>query len=78
MSIFLLKDPDCVFIHIPKTGGTSIRKGVWEKNYEGAVFGSVPKEWRQVFGIHFYDSVVVLEKRSIQRPFHTKVGTPVF
>ena len=33
---------------------------------------------RQVFGIHFYDSVVVLEKRSIQRPFHTKVGAPAF
>lgn len=29
MSTFLLKNPDCVFIHIPKTGGSSIRKGVW-------------------------------------------------
>ena len=33
---------------------------------------------RKVFGIHFYDSMVVLEKRSIQRPFYTIVGTPIF
>jgi hypothetical protein len=32
----------------------------------------------QVFGIHFYDSVVVLEKRTIQRPFHVQRGTPAF
>jgi hypothetical protein len=32
----------------------------------------------RVSGIHFYDSVVVLEKRSAQRPFYTTVGKPVF
>src|SRR5262245_52918713 len=25
---------------------------------------------RRVFGIHFYDSMVILEKRAVQRPFH--------
>ena len=33
---------------------------------------------RRLFAIHFYDSMVVLEKRSIKRPFHTKVGVPFF
>jgi 23S rRNA U2552 (ribose-2'-O)-methylase RlmE/FtsJ len=28
----------------------------------------------KVFGIHFYDSMVVLEKRSIARPFHEERG----
>lgn len=31
MSTFLLKNPDCVFIHIPKAVGSSIGKGVWTK-----------------------------------------------
>jgi hypothetical protein len=53
MSIFLLKDPVCVLIHIPKTGGTSIRKGVWKKNYEGPAFWRVPDEWRGHFKFAF-------------------------
>jgi len=53
MSNFLLKNPDCVFIHIPKTAGTSIRKGVWEMNYEGPVFGEIPKEWEELFSFTF-------------------------
>jgi hypothetical protein len=35
MSNFLLRNPDCVFIHIPKTGGSSIRNGLWLSRYEG-------------------------------------------
>lgn len=53
MSIFLLKNPDCVLIHIPKTGGTSIRKGLWKKNYEGPAFGRVPEDWRRHFKFAF-------------------------
>jgi len=53
MSNFLLKDPECVFIHIPKTAGTSIRKGVWKSNYEGPVFGYIPKEWEDLFSFAF-------------------------
>jgi len=33
---------------------------------------------KTVDGIHFYDSVVVVEKRPKERPFHTKVGVPSF
>jgi hypothetical protein len=32
----------------------------------------------QVFGLHVYDSIVVIEKREIARPFHTRVGSPAF
>ena len=53
MSNFLLKNPDCVFIHIPKTAGTSIRKGVWKSNYEGPTFGDIPSEWRGLFSFAF-------------------------
>jgi hypothetical protein len=53
MSNFRLKDPDCVFIHIPKTGGTSIRKGIWQKNYDGPVFGYIPEEWGKLFKFAF-------------------------
>jgi hypothetical protein len=53
MSNFLLKKPDCVFIHIPKTAGTSIRKGVWKGNYEGPVFGTIPEEWAKLFSFAF-------------------------
>lgn len=53
MSNFLLKDPKCVFIHIPKTAGTSIRKGVWKSNYEGPVFGYIPKEWEHLYSFAF-------------------------
>jgi hypothetical protein len=53
MSIFLLRDPDCVFVHLPKTGGTSIRKGCWKGRYEGPVFGDVPSAWRNHFSFAF-------------------------
>jgi hypothetical protein len=47
MSNFLLRDPDCVLIHIPKTAGTSIRKGAWQGRYEGPVHGSIPEDWKR-------------------------------
>lgn len=53
MSNFLLRDPDCVLIHVPKTGGTSIRKGAWEKRYEGPVFGHIPDAWGGLFKFGF-------------------------
>jgi len=31
-----------------------------------------------VDSLHFYDSIVVIEKRVKQRPFHTKLGVPSF
>lgn len=53
MSNFRLRDPDCVLIHIPKTGGTSIRKGIWGSNYEGPCFGAMPEDWMPLFKFAF-------------------------
>jgi len=53
MSNFLLRDPDCVLIHIPKTARTSIRKGVWQGRYEGPAHGHLPEEWRPYFRFAF-------------------------
>tara|TARA_R110000868_G_scaffold43693_4_gene146719 strand:+ start:586 stop:1146 length:561 start_codon:yes stop_codon:yes gene_type:complete len=53
MSLFLLRDPDCVLIHIPKTGGSTIRKGIWDKNYEGPAYGRIPEHWLPNFKFAF-------------------------
>lgn len=53
MSNFLLKDPDCVLIHIPKTAGTSIRSGVWKGRYEGPFFGPLPENLKPYFAFAF-------------------------
>ncbi|MCA0921584.1 sulfotransferase family 2 domain-containing protein [Pseudooceanicola nanhaiensis] len=53
MSNFLLRDPDCILIHIPKTGGSSIRRGVWQSRYDGPAFGEIPADWPQVFRFAF-------------------------
>lgn len=53
MSNFRLINPDCVFIHVPKTGGTSIRKGIWNSHYEGPVFGFIPDSWADLFKFAF-------------------------
>ena len=38
----------------------------------------VPEVFKSVTGVHFYDSVTVLEKGVKERPFHTQVGKPSF
>lgn len=53
MSNFLLRNPDCVLIHIPKTAGTSMRKGVWQGRYEGPVHGTIPDSWMGFFRFAF-------------------------
>jgi hypothetical protein len=53
MSNFYLRNPDCVLIHIPKTGGTTIRKGIWGSNYEGPAFGVIPDAWQGLFKFAF-------------------------
>lgn len=34
----------------------------------------VNKETKNIFGIHFYDSILVLEKRIVDEPFHSDNG----
>lgn len=53
MSNFLLKDPEAVLIHIPKTGGSTIRRGIWEANYEGPEYGKIPESWSRFFKFAF-------------------------
>ena len=53
MAVFLLNNPTCVLIHIPKTGGTSIRNGVFGGDYEGPVQGEVPIAWQKHFAFCF-------------------------
>ncbi len=62
MGVFLLRNPDCVFIHIPKTGGASIRHGLFHSDYEKPVFGQIPPDWDVYFKFAFvrnpYDRLV--------------------
>ena len=53
MSNFLIHNPQCVFIHIPRTGGMSIRRGVFAGDYTGPYFGSFPPEWYCLFKFGF-------------------------
>jgi hypothetical protein len=53
MSVFVLKEPDAVFIHIPKTGGMSIRKGIWGQKYDGPYVGEWQDEWDDMFSFAF-------------------------
>jgi SAM-dependent methyltransferase len=33
---------------------------------------------KSVFSIHYYDSILVIEKRPMEKPYHEKTGTPSF
>ena len=62
MAVFLIRKPKCVFIHIPKTGGASIRHGFFDGNVEGPKQGFIPDEWQKLYKFAFvrnpYDRVV--------------------
>jgi hypothetical protein len=46
MAIFLIDRPRFVLVHIPKTGGTSIRDGLFRRVRSDALFGDIPSDWR--------------------------------
>lgn len=63
MPLFHLNNPPCLFVHIPKTGGNSIRNVVFGGDYEGPWFGDqLPEQWQGLFGFGFvrnpYDRLV--------------------
>lgn len=53
MSNFLMAEPKCVLIHIPKTAGTSIRRGFFNNNFSKPAFGYIPTEWEPYFKFTF-------------------------
>ncbi len=53
MAIFYFPEPDCVFIHIHKTGGASIRHGFFKGANEPVRFGAMPVEWQTKFSFAF-------------------------
>ena len=52
MSNFLIRELNAVFIHIPKTGGTSLRKGVF-KQADGPYYGELPPHSDNLFKFAF-------------------------
>lgn len=62
MAVFLIREPRCVFIHVPKTGGASIRHGFFKGNVDGPKQGFVPDVWQSLYKFAFvrnpYDRVI--------------------
>lgn len=63
MPLFLLNQPRCLFAHIPKTAGNSIRNVVFDGDYAGPWFGDeLPADWLSLFKFAFvrnpFDRVV--------------------
>ena len=71
MSNFYLKKCNCVFIHIPKTGGLSIRQGMFKGEYEGPFLGIIPPQYDKLFKFCFvrnpYDRIISAWKYYQQR-----------
>jgi hypothetical protein len=53
MSNFYFPEFDCLLIHIPKTGGKSIRNGFFKGNYMGPFFGEIPEKYLNCFKFAF-------------------------
>ncbi len=53
MPSFLIKQPRCVFIHNPKTGGQALRKVLLQGEFEGPLAGRLPDEWTRHFVFTF-------------------------
>lgn len=80
MSLFYFPDYDCVFIHIPKTAGFSIRDGFFEGKHDRVRFGAVPPEWAGKFKFTFvrnpYDRAVSCWKMFTSGMENTKWAYP--
>lgn len=53
MAVFYFPGHNCVLIHIPKTGGASIRNGFFQGAYEGPAQGEIPEEWAHCYKFAF-------------------------
>jgi hypothetical protein len=49
VTAFLIHQPRCVFIHIPKTAGRSMRDVLFAGGHDGPVDGPLPEAWRGHF-----------------------------
>ena len=62
MAVFLVRKPRSVFIHIPKTGGASIRRGFFQNEVDGPKHGFIPERWQKRFKFAFvrnpYDRLI--------------------
>src|SRR4051794_2713828 len=55
MSIIRFRSPECAMVRIPKTGSTSIVKGILEgmQNTVSTSLGVFPDEWRSLYSFAF-------------------------
>lgn len=72
MTCFLFKNPDAVFVHIPKCAGTSVR-ALWNAEPRSLAFGYLPENWR---GIPIFSVVRHPETRFLSALRMFKYGNP--
>ena len=53
MPAFLIHQPQCVFIHNPKTGGQALRQLLLGGEHEGPITGRLPEDWTPYFSFAF-------------------------
>ncbi|MDP2123847.1 MAG: sulfotransferase family 2 domain-containing protein [Parvibaculum sp.] len=53
MPNWLLKNPECVLIHIPKTGDSTIKRSIWNSRLDGPEYRALPAAWEPYFKFAF-------------------------